>query len=238
MQSWRCRLAAIYSGRGEMEIIGLVYQWLGEGPGAAAVLVGVIALGGALSGAAMSYMIASRAQYINTITLERSKWIEKLRVNIASYSSELMRLATSLIQHRMGEDVGAESERRVFDSVNGIERVKHLIELQLNPWGEIDKNILKILDGFKYGGGLNATHSRRFNKLLIEHSRWLLKMEWEKVKYEARGPIYRLCNCRYESKWLKAYKQWVRAEGSYVAVLAEFAQLAQADATPVQHGDE
>ena len=29
------------------------------------------------------------------------------------------------------------------------------------------------------------------DKLLISHSQWLLKAEWEKVKFEARGPLYR-----------------------------------------------
>ena len=63
-----------------------------------------------------------------------------------------------------------------------------MIKLQLNPFNEIDANLLSILDEFTDSFNnptdfMWASH----DYLLIAHAQWLLKAEWEKVKSEAAG---------------------------------------------------
>lgn len=72
-----------------------------------------------------------------------------------------------------------------------------LIKLQLNPGGDVDKNIIRLIDhiphlaeDIKTGDAL-----RHADDLLIAHAQWLLKDEWEKVMREARmfGWVWASC---------------------------------------------
>lgn len=58
------------------------------------------------------------------------------------------------------------------------------------------------------------------DKLLISHSQWLLKAEWEKVKFEARGPFYRWFH-RHDAKNRTAeYAAWAANDGDLAEVMA------------------
>ena len=212
-----------------------IYAWLGGGPGTAAILAAVIALVGVIFGALLSYMIAGRNQYVSTITVERTKWIEKLRNNIAKYSTAVSLFTLRLIENDAAKGDKSKTQRRVFESIDEIEHLKHVIKLQLNPWGTIDKNLLQILDGFRYSSNLTPGTVRKLNRLLIEHARWLLKAEWEKVKYEAHGPVYRYLKRGNEGNRLKEYETWTQEQGEYATVIANIeALVSQSTATPVQ----
>jgi hypothetical protein len=50
----------------------------------------------------------------------------------------------------------------------------------------------------------------------------LLKAEWEKVKYEARGPIYRLLHRKDEEKLIAAYEEWNSKQPSMDILITEF----------------
>jgi hypothetical protein len=58
--------------------------------------------------------------------------------------------------------------------------------LQLNPFNEIDENIIRILDDFEQSFRNPRTSEwAGDDHLLVAHAQWLLKAEWEKVKCEA-----------------------------------------------------
>jgi hypothetical protein len=147
------------------------------------VLVALIALMGAVFGAFVSFLISRRSIYINSVTVERSKWIGGLRANIASLSAQVLSINQSLIDDR---EYDRSSQFR--SSAQEIYRLSALIKLQLNPFNEIDDNLLGILDEFTDSFNnptdfMWASH----NYALIAHAQWLLKAEWEKVKSEAAG---------------------------------------------------
>lgn len=198
-----------------------IYNLFGGGQGAASIAVGSIALIGAVSGIVTSYIVAGRSVYINSITAERSKWIEKLRTNIAAYSGGLAAVTfktktADFIKNR--DDIIA-----LRDQLDVLNENAAKIQLQLNPWGEIDNNIMAIIGAIIIRKTTATELVDRADKLLIEHSQWLLKAEWEKVKFEARSPIYRLTLCC--SAWIRRrnYNKWVATKGAIDGIVAEFA---------------
>jgi hypothetical protein len=69
------------------------------------------------------------------------------------------------------------------------------IELQLNPNGLIDKNIVSIINIlYKSTNPQSKVDITATTQLLVAHSKWLLKEEWERVKYEAQGSIGKVCS--------------------------------------------
>ncbi len=147
------------------------------------VLVALIALVAALVGALVSFLISRRSIYINSVTVERSKWIGELRANIAGLSSQALN-----INHRLIDSHAYDRSNEFNSSAQEIYRLSALIKLQLNPFNEIDANLLSILDEFTDSFNnptdfMWASH----DYLLIAHAQWLLKAEWEKVKSEAAG---------------------------------------------------
>src|SRR5262252_2014512 len=115
---------------------------------------GVIAAGiafiGVMISAVISLTVARRGNYLTSVTAERSKWIDKLRTNIA----ELAALCI-LLQHKSRSLRGTNfSEYRGTPEYEKIrERIETLgttIRLQLNPEASVDKNIMRILDCIYY----------------------------------------------------------------------------------------
>lgn len=199
-----------------------LYNLLGGGAGAASIMVAFIALVGAAAGALASYLVAGRAVYVNTITVERSKWIGALRQNIANYSTAVAQAGLRLAEYNHATDEEG-AARRVFDKLDEINQHASLIQLQLNPWGEIDKNILKLINSVVLRVDGSAGLLVRLDELLIAHSQWLLKAEWEKVKYEAGGPLYRLIHEADERSRLAKYRQWASEEGAIEQLVNDLA---------------
>jgi hypothetical protein len=164
-------------------------EWLtqsltaGDAAGIAAgatVLAACIALIGVLLSAIISLLISGRNLFVNTVTIERSKWIEKLRQNIASCSGLLRTLS---YKAAAGNFTAAERE----EYIQKVNRLISLIPLQLNPFGEIDQTILSLLESMPaLAEQQDGARLRTADDKLIKHSQWLLKAEWEKVKYEPR----------------------------------------------------
>jgi hypothetical protein len=88
-----------------------------------------------------------------------------------------------------------------------------LIYLQLNPFGLIETNVAKILKKMpSLAEKKDGKELREADDLLIAHSRWLLKAEWEKVKYEASGLLRPFLWVK--GKWyLHRYKNFSAGEG-------------------------
>src|SRR5271163_31860 len=175
---------------------------------AVAVTVSFIALTGTLLSALLSFIGARGTLYSNVVTAERSKWINALRENIANFSGKLRTLSFKV------ETKNIKLEERaaiVAESNNLIS----LILLQLNPFGKIERNVAIILKEMpNFADKDDGTKLRNADDLLLAHSRWLLKAEWQKVKYEARGPLIRPFLWVKEKLFLYRYDQFCRGEGS------------------------
>ena len=155
------------------------------------ITVAIIALCGVLISAFVAFITGRRSVYISSVTAERSKWIDKLRGNIA----ELVGVCSAIHLHlpidgahtsRTAEEKKVDLERRYQ-----ADRFIALITLQLNPNEKsgIDKNIIlhmeKLTSAAENPKGDYRTEERKF----VRHCQFLLKEEWEKVKSEALGTI-------------------------------------------------
>lgn len=115
-------------------------------------------------------------------------------------------------------------EDRLRCLISEVDELNPLIKLQLNPFGVIDRNIANLLDklALQADKGLTTTYCDpeklyKADKLLVEHSRWLLKAEWEKVKSEVRWSIRIWCLRNHaeeqERDYLDRYREFACGEG-------------------------
>jgi hypothetical protein len=179
--------------------------------------VAVIALSGVIVSAILSALIAfvtsRKALYVNAVTVERSKWIEKLRNNIATYTAA----AHGLFYKAKFEDWEKGATSEYFAKLRELQDLKSQLKLQLNPRGEIDANIIKLVDRLYHFARkwTVALELEMTEHLLIEHAQWLLKAEWEKVKTEARGPLSHLRAMRQERRYLAEYREVAKRHSSF-----------------------
>ncbi len=145
--------------------------------------VALIALSGILASALIAFTSPRKSLYINSVTVERSKWIERLHQNIATCSGLLLTLNLKITGGN-----NFEKTQECTDYIDKINALVSLIKLQLNARGQIDRNIIRIPDALPVLA-LQKEPDKFFAMvhLLILHSQWLLKMEWQTVKYEAAG---------------------------------------------------
>jgi hypothetical protein len=172
-------------------------------------LSAVIAVSGVILSALVSSFISRRINYLNVVTAERSKWIEKLRTNLAKYSA----VAHAVFYKAKKEDwsessLGMSSE--YYALLRELQDLRSLLKLQLNPNGKIDQNIIVLIDRiyelsrtWTFGPELEQE-----GRLLVLHAQYLLKAEWEKVKSEARGLPMWLASKYYECKSARDYKHF------------------------------
>lgn len=177
------------------------FTWVKDNP---AVIASMIALCGVLISAFVAFVSGRRSVYISSVTVERSKWIDKLRSNIA----ELLELCAA-ISHETQKAGIAYSEKR-----NRADRLISLITLQLNPAdkGGIDLKLISHLQILVYTSEKSVEKYRLEEKIFIRHSQFMLKEEWEKVKAEARGWLSSLWNKVLLNKFRRrrAYNKFCR----------------------------
>lgn len=124
-----------------------------------------------------------KTSFINTVTSERVKWLEKLRKNISDFCGLTHTWTRSKVQ-------GTPEEIKILGE---IDKLRYLIRLQLNPKTEnnkpnADKKIEDLISKIP-----DLTDSSMKDELdvaiheLIGISQTLLKNEWEKVKFEAKN---------------------------------------------------
>jgi hypothetical protein len=104
----------------------------------------VIAVSGAIISAFVSAFISRRTNYLNVVTAERSKWIEKLRGNLAEYSA----VAHAVFYKAKNEDwsEGGKTSPEYYALLRELQDLRSLLKLQLNPKGEVDQNVLVLID--------------------------------------------------------------------------------------------
>jgi hypothetical protein len=154
-----------------------------------------------------NYRMARRTAFINTVTAEQIKWIEKLRDNISSFCG---------LTHawRQSELEGKPDE---LDVVKQLDKLRYLISLQLDPAGAYDKEIEFLIALIP-----DLTHETQTEQLkekmneLILISQKLLKVEWDKVKEESkRGDLKDVEHCldpilrKLNERCLKTTSRWM-----------------------------
>lgn len=184
--------------------------WIKDNPGAAATIsAATIALCGVIFSAFSAFVTGRSSIYISSVTAERSKWIEKLRSNIA----ELLQVCAA-ISNESGRSQTYDEKRNKADGLIS------LISLQLNPAdaGGIDKNLIKHLRVLVTAAEKPGDEFRKEEKTFVRNSQFMLKEEWEKVKSEARGWIATLWNEFQGKKSARrcAYKRFVSEELQHI----------------------
>jgi hypothetical protein len=139
-----------------------------------------------LYNAVQNYRAGKRTTFINTVTSERVKWIDKLRGSVSTFCG----LAHSW---RFSTVKGSAEERQKIEE---IDKLRHLIALQLNPRGEVDCEIEQLVGQIvsMSSGHTEVSDEQYRAKLhqLTKTTQLLLKAEWDKVKEEAnRGDLSR-----------------------------------------------
>jgi hypothetical protein len=124
-----------------------------------------------------NYRASRRTAFINTVTAERVKWIERLRENISVFCGLTYTWSASRME-------GQPEEPEILKQ---IDKLRHLIRLQLNPYDSRDKQIEELV-----GKIPELTHETKIDQLkitlneLVVVTQHLLKNEWEKVKEESK----------------------------------------------------
>jgi hypothetical protein len=179
----------------------------------AVILSAAIAALGVVVSVVVSALISRRTNYLNVVTAERSKWIEKLRNNLANYSA----LAQAVSYQSRAGDFEEITSPEFLKLLREIRDTRSQLKLQLNPRGEIDQNIILVVDRI-YDLCRDSTVGRRLDaaeRLLILHSQWLLKAEWDKVKAEASWSIFGWRKLR-ETMRLREYRKFATMTPSEV----------------------
>jgi len=126
----------------------------------------------------VNYKTTRKTSFINTVTSQRIKWIEQLRQDIAAYCG---------LTHTWFYS-GLAGTDKEHDVLKEIDRLRHVIQLRLNPDGDLDKQIQALTQAIP-----NFTDSSKKANLdkaiqdLIVVSQKMLKEEWEKVKAESEN---------------------------------------------------
>ena len=185
--------------------------------GSEPLLVAIIALSGvlisAIIGGLIAFVTSRKALYVNAVTVERSKWIAKLRNNFAEYPSiahALFYEANKAKDHDGPINLSPE----YFVLLRELQKMKSLLKLQLNPNGKIDRNIILIVDRI-YDLARASTFGPELagaELLLVLHAQFLLKAEWEKVKLEARSSWW--CDTKQSSQSDHDYDDFILKEGA------------------------
>lgn len=144
--------------------------------------------------------------YVNAVTQNRVEWLYKFR----EYISDL--ISTTTIDN---VDKGMKDSDTYRKHISEIEKLRFLIHMHLNFSDEIDRNIDRCVEKLVfYYQGLRASYLRYYEKecyekefrqelekylinrsiweeKLLRHVRVYLKFEWNRIKIEATGRIYK-----------------------------------------------
>ena len=131
--------------------------------------------------AVVNHRINKRTTFVNTVTSQRIKWIEQLRLDIGAFCG--------LIYHWSHTDIeGKPTEGEILKE---FDRLRHVIRLRLNPDGEHDKAIEALIEEIPhYTSPDRQKELANALERITRSTQALLKEEWEKVKQESEhGPL-------------------------------------------------
>jgi len=187
----------------------LVTKYLNANPTVVPIVAAVIALFGVVVSGFVAFTVSKLSTYVTAVTGERSKWIDKLRGNIA----ELLGVCGAI--HMEFSDKASENS---LAKRQDADRLIALITLQLNPNDKsgIDQNLMRLLPELVAASEKNGASYRLFERYFVRHAQFLLKEEWEKVKSEAKGTMLAFLTgsaCK-RRKRAKEYAKFCAAEKS------------------------
>ncbi|MCW3071114.1 MAG: hypothetical protein JWO44_1004 [Bacteroidetes bacterium] len=134
-----------------------------------------------LTGLVISLLNSKKTIFINSVTASRTKWIETVRNSISEFCGLTLYLSITPLR---------DSERN--EIIQKINRLRFIINLQLNRNDSFDKRLIKNIDMI-----VDLTNSTQLqepeketikNKIieLVSLTQDLLKLEWEGVKEETK----------------------------------------------------
>lgn len=167
------------------------------------------ALLAAVVSAFISYAVAHRSVYINAVTVERSKWIEALRVTVSKYSG-----AAGKISARRRDPAYENSEDWAKDT-EALGTLLTDLTIRLNPTEPAAQNLLLAARKLNSAARLHTSAAVILaNEVMVRHSQWVLKAEWERVKQEASGKLSAPLRVWRNAKRRKAYLAFLQRDGS------------------------
>ena len=89
-----------------------------------------------IANAIATFRSSRRTMFINIVTSERVKWLEKLRQDISSFSGLTRTWCFSSLEGKPQE----------YEALKEIDRLRHVIRLRLNPKGAHDQKIEKLIE--------------------------------------------------------------------------------------------
>jgi tRNA U38,U39,U40 pseudouridine synthase TruA len=133
-----------------------------------------------------NYRTSRRTTFINTVTSERVKWIDKLRETVSTFCGTAHYWRFSTVR-------GSQEQKQKIEE---IDKLRHLIVLQLNPKGSLDREIEGLVGEIvsMTSGHIPASDDEYRQKMdrLTHATQDLLKAEWEKAKEESlKGDLSR-----------------------------------------------
>lgn len=118
-----------------------------------------------------------KANFINTVTAQRVKWLEQIRQDVAEF--------VGLTHHwTRSNDESRDAEKELLRE---IDRLRYVIRLRLNPSDPTDIRIAELVKRIP-----DLTHETQSEALfdaleeLTTATQQMLKAEWEKVKSESK----------------------------------------------------
>lgn len=157
--------------------VPIVAAWFAA---AASVLAALVTLATATVTAGTTARVARRSVYINSVTTERAKWIDALRRSIADYSGA----AERVIARR--SDPEYEKSAEWAADVQSLRTNLSNLKMRLNPRETAVKNLIIAAAKVDQAARLHRwTDVDLAGEIMVRHSQWILKFEWNRVKLEA-----------------------------------------------------
>lgn len=189
-----------------------IFDDLSKNPQMIPIVTAIIALTGVALSAFVAFTVSKKSAYITAVTAERSKWIDKLRENIAELLAVCGSIHMALPDKTSDVALAKRSEAGRFIA---------LITLQLNPFDKsgIDQNLIEFLPKLVQSSESESGGYRESERQFVRHAQFLLKEEWEKVKSEAKGAMLALltgtaCKRRKRAKEYRKFCETDRAKSS------------------------
>lgn len=152
-----------------------------------ALITSLVALVIGLFNAYVNLRVNRKTSFINTVTNERIKWLDKLRENLSNFSAQVYELGQTSTGPELGLGTPEYEEKLIK-----IRRIQIMLKLQLNPNDIHDQTVTDLIDEiFDLIERSDLDEIPDKMDSLVSATQSMLKAEWEKVKHESlKGRIY------------------------------------------------
>ena len=156
----------------------IVAAWFAGGASLIGAFVSIIV---SVIAAATSFFVARRSVYINSVTAERSKWIDALRRSIAEYSGTAER-----VYARQRDKTYADSPEWAAD-VQSLRTHSSSLKLRLNPREIIAQNFLDAARKLDQAARIYRWADVELaNEIMVRHGQWILEVRVESGEVGSR----------------------------------------------------